>query len=90
MARRIVREVVLIARGLGIEIDPYEPGLYADPEQAKRSGDAIGLKPNERVADSLMDRARDVGPFSASMRMDVKQGRGVEMQVRYMLRVLES
>ncbi|KAF8303376.1 6-phosphogluconate dehydrogenase C-terminal domain-like protein, partial [Clavulina sp. PMI_390] len=30
LVRRIMREIILIARGLGIEIDPLEPGRVAD------------------------------------------------------------
>ncbi|KAF8303375.1 6-phosphogluconate dehydrogenase C-terminal domain-like protein [Clavulina sp. PMI_390] len=77
LARRIIRETVLIARGLGIEVDPLEPGVLS-PEEAERA--AAALARTQRVDDMIMDRIKGHNT-SSSTRTDAKAGRALEYEV---------
>lgn len=79
LARRLMREIVTISRALGIEIDPFEPGVL-QPEEANKVAQALNR--NGRLADALIERVIAVGPITSSMRIDVQNGRPVEADVR--------
>ncbi|KAF8303388.1 6-phosphogluconate dehydrogenase C-terminal domain-like protein [Clavulina sp. PMI_390] len=78
LARRIMREVVLVARGLGVEIDPLEPGVL-NPEEAKRVAKALGC--TERLDDMLVNRLKNFQNINTSTRTDVLEGRALEYEV---------
>ena len=67
LARRLIRELAAIARGLGYEIDP--PG--GDPADGAKSLDA-----------SVVDRAIAMHAITTSMRVDIQKKRRVEVEVR--------
>lgn len=82
-ARRLIREIVAVARAIGIEIDPAT--LPALPHAANGNGSAINGKPAvngtiEKLEDILVNRVRQ-RPLTSSMRTDVQNGRTVELEV---------
>ncbi|KAF8313631.1 6-phosphogluconate dehydrogenase C-terminal domain-like protein [Clavulina sp. PMI_390] len=82
LVRRLMREVVLIARGLGIEIDPLEPDVLS-PEESERIAKVLGR--TGRMADMLFNRLKGGLTISSSTRSDVQAGRALEYEASDML-----
>lgn len=78
LTRRLMHEIITIARALGIETDPFEPGIH-DPAEAQKIAEGIGRK--GRLADELITMAVVLGPVGSSMRTDVQNGRPLEADV---------
>jgi len=72
-------EISIISRALGIEIDPLEPGVL-EPLEADKYAAAIGRQ--ERLADVFLNRVKDIGPITTSMRTDVQNKSPGEVDVR--------
>jgi len=72
LIRRLMAEISIISRALGIEIDPLEPGVL-EPLEAEKYAAAIGRQ--GRLADMLLNRVKYIGPSTSSMRTDVQNKR---------------